>query len=406
MSSKISPFAVKFPEIPTLEGVTLQTTCTGMRYKKDDLLLIKFAKKTSVAGVFTKNSMPGEPIIWCKKILNENSVASALVVNSGYSNVFCGERGVTTIKKTVQKTSQILACNENEIYVASTGIIGQPLNDDLLIYALENKLQNADWEKACIAINTTDTFSKAVYKTAKIGDKEVKIIGIIKGSGMVAPNMATMLGFIFTDAKISSRILQKLLSEVTPDTYNSITVDSDTSTSDTILAFATSQAENEIINDYNSEIFLDFKQKFFEANLELAKLVVKDGEGISKFVTVEVEGAKDNNSARIIALAIANSPLVKTAIAGQDANWGRIIGAVGKAGEPANRDKTSIWIGNLQPALNGQLNPNYSEKEASEYMKNSEINIKVNVGIANGKAKVYTTDLTHRYIEINADYRS
>lgn len=405
MSDKMSPFAVKFPEIPAVAGLSLQAACTGMRYKKDDLLFVKFEGKASVGGVFTKNTMPGEPIVWCQKILPKG-IASGLVVNSGYSNVFCGQKGVDTVNKTAKKSAEILKCAEDEVYIASTGIIGQPVKDEFLIEALDKKLSPANWEKACIAINTTDTFSKAVHKTAEIDGKKVDLVGIIKGSGMIAPDMATMLGFVFTDANISSPVLQKLISEAAPDTYNSITVDSDTSTSDTILAFATNKAGNKEITDINDVAFKDFRTKFFELNLELAKLVVKDGEGISKFVTVEVTGAKDNNSARKIALAIANSPLVKTAIAGQDANWGRIIGAVGKSGEPANRDKTSIWIGNLQPALSGQLNPTYKEADAAEYMKNPEIYIKADVGVASGKAMVYTTDLTHGYIEINADYRS
>ncbi len=403
--SKISPFAVKFPEVPDIAGLSIQTACTGMRYKKDDLLFIKFEGKASVGGVFTKNTMPGEPIIWCQKILSKG-IASGLVVNSGYSNVFCGQKGVDTVNKSAKKSAEILKCNEDEVYIASTGIIGQPVKVELLIEALDKKLAPASWEKACVAINTTDTFSKVVHKTVEIDGKKVNIVGIIKGSGMIAPDMATMLGFVFTDANISSKVLQQLLSEVTPDTYNSITVDSDTSTSDTILAFATGKVGNKEIADINDSEFKDFRTKFFELNLELAKLVVKDGEGISKFVTVEVSGAKDNDSARKIALAIANSPLVKTAMAGEDANWGRVIMAVGKSGEPANRDKTSIWIGNLQPALQGQLNPAYKEASAVEYIKNPEIYIKADVGVASGKAIVYTTDLTHGYIEINADYRS
>ncbi len=401
----ISPFASAFPAIPGIAGVSLFTAHTGMRYKKEDLLLVKFEKNTSVAGVFTKNSMPGEPIVWCKKILPKGK-AAALVVNSGYSNVFCGEAGVQTVTKTAGKAAQICGCAEDEVYIASTGIIGQPVKDDLLLEALDKKLHPANWEEACIAINTTDTFSKGSFRTAKIGGKEVKIAGIIKGSGMVAPDMATMLGFVFTDADISSNVLQALLSEVNIKTYNSITVDSVTSTSDTILTFATGKAGNKRITDINDKDFEDFKQKFLEVNLELAQLVVKDGEGATKFVTIEVTGAKDDNSARIIALSIANSPLVKTAIAGQDANWGRIVATIGKSGQPANRDKTNIWLGKTQPAKNGSLNPDYKDSEGAEHMKSPEIYIKVDIGVSQGKSIVYTTDLTHRYIEINADYRS
>ncbi len=403
--SKISPFSAEFPIIDHILGVELYTANTGMRYKKDDLLLVKFPKKANVAGIFTKNTVVGEPVNWCKKILH-NKIASGLVVNSGYSNVFCGEIGVKTVEKTVEKTSKILNCNHNEIYISSTGIIGQPVKDELLLEALDKKLKPANYEQACVAINTTDTFNKGAYTEVTIADKKVIIAGIIKGSGMIAPNMATMLGFIFTDANISSEILQELLNEIKDKTYNAITVDSDTSTSDTILAFATAQAGNKKVTSINETEFQEFRKAFFEVNLQLAKLVIKDGEGVTKFVTIEVLGAENDNSALKIALSIANSPLVKTAIAGEDANWGRIIAAIGKSEQKINLEKLGIHIGNLQPAKNGGLNPEYSEKQASEYMKNSYIDIKIDVAVANGKAKVYTTDLTHEYISINADYRS
>jgi glutamate N-acetyltransferase/amino-acid N-acetyltransferase len=403
--SKKSPFAVNFPTIPNIEGVEIFTACSGMRYKKDDIFFAKFKEGTKVAGLLTKNSMPGEPIIWCKKIL-PNGVAKALVVNSGYSNVFTGEAGRQTIAKTVAKAKQMLNCKDEEVYISSTGIIGQPIKDDLLIEAIDKKLAPANYEQATIAINTTDTFNKGGYFETEIGGKKVKLAGIIKGSGMVAPNMATMLGFIFTDAKISAKVLHDLMQEIADKTYNIITVDSDTSTSDTILTFATGAAGNNEITDINALEFQDFRKKFFELNLLLAQLVVKDGEGASKFITVQVEGAANDASAKTIALAIANSPLVKTAIAGQDPNWGRIAGAVGKSGEPADINKTSIWLGDLEVAHNGALSAKYDEQKAQAYMKNSDILIKANVGVGTGKSTVYTIDLTHDYISINADYRS
>jgi glutamate N-acetyltransferase/amino-acid N-acetyltransferase len=404
-SSYISPFANKFPEISEIQGVKLFTAHSGMRYKKDDLLFAELAQGTQVGGIFTKNTMCGEPINWCKSIISGGN-ARALVVNSGMANVFCGEAGVQTIKKTVTAIAKKIGCNEAEVFVGSTGIIGQPVNDDLLIAALETKLKPASYEQACVAINTTDTFSKGIYKETTIAGKPVKIAGIIKGSGMIAPNMATMLGYIFTDAAINGAVLQELLSNLKDETYNAITVDSDTSTSDMILAFATGKAGNELITDANSADFAEFKKAFFEVNLELAKLVVKDGEGITKFITIEIEGAANDASAHKMALSVANSPLVKTAIAGGDANWGRIVMAIGKSDEPVNIAKTKVVLGDVECAFNGTLSPSYNEQKASEYMKGAEIKIYANVGVGTGKAKVYTCDLTHEYISINADYRS
>jgi glutamate N-acetyltransferase/amino-acid N-acetyltransferase len=403
--SKTSPFATAFPSIPEIAGVQIFTAHSGMRYKKEDLFFAKFSEGTNVAGLLTKNSMPGEPIIWCRKILPVGK-ARALVVNSGYANVMLGKVGERTVEVTVKKAVEMVGCKPEEVYVSSTGIIGQPIKDDLLIEALDSKLQNSDYNRACGAINTTDTFNKGVYLETNIAGKKVKIAGIIKGSGMIAPNMATMLGFIFTDASISAKVLDKLMQEIADKTYNVITVDSDTSTSDTILAFATGKAGNKEITDIDDKEFTEFRAKFLQANLELAKLVVKDGEGISKFVSIHVEGAASDNSAKTIALAIANSPLVKTAIAGSDPNWGRIAGAVGKSGEAADKDKTSIQLGDLPVCENGALSKSYDEQKCQAYMKGSEIVIKVNVAVGSGKSTVYTCDLTHEYISINADYRS
>jgi len=405
MSNKISPFAIKFPQIPAIAGVELFTAHSGMRYSKHDIFFAKFTDGANVGGLLTSNTMPGEPVIWCREILPHGK-AKALVVNSGYSNVLTGEAGKTTIKKTVQKAIELTGCKADEVYIASTGIIGQPVNDDLLIEALDKKLGKAGFEQATIAINTTDTFSKGVFVEAKIGGTKVSIAGIIKGSGMIAPDMATMLGFLFTDAAISSKVLQQLMAEIVDKTYHAITVDSDTSTSDAVLAFATGKAGNNEITDINAPEFQDFRAKFLEANLELAKLVVKDGEGATKFVTIEITGAENDKAAKNIGLSIANSPLVKTAIAGQDPNWGRIAGAIGKAGEKVNKDKTNIWLGVNQVCKNGALSADYNEAACQEHMKQPNIIIKAEVGIANGKSTVYTIDLTHGYIEINADYRS
>jgi len=405
MPSQTSIFAVKFPDMPEISGVKISTAHSGMRYKKEDLLVAEFSEGTNVAGMFTKNEVVGEPIIWCRNILSKGK-ASALVVNSGYANVCVGEAGQKTIAATVEKVKQILGCAEDEIYIASTGIIGQPVKDDLLIAALESKLRPASWEQAAIAINTTDTFSKGASAEATIGGKKVKICGIVKGSGMIAPNMATMLGFVFTDAAIEPQVLQALLSEVTEKTYHAITVDSDTSTSDAVLAFATGKAGNGKITDIADPAFADFRAKFMQVNLELAKLVIKDGEGITKFITIEVSGAESDDAAKNIALKVANSPLVKTAMAGSDPNWGRIAGAVGNAGERVNVAKLNISLGNVEVATNGVLSPAYDERSAQAYMKGSEILVKIDVAVATGKAVVYTCDLSHGYISINADYRS
>jgi len=403
--TKISPLNKPFPLFFKIKGVDIFSCCTGMKYKKEDLFFAQFSKDTNVAGVFTQNTMPGEPVVWCKKILPKGK-ARALIVNSGYANVFCGKAGIETVEKTVCKIAELYSFKKDEIYVSSTGVIGEPVKDDALLSAIETKLKETDYKTAAIAISTTDTFPKGVFKEATIGDKTIKIGGVVKGSGMIAPDMATMLGYVFTDASIESSVLQQLLEEATNVSYNSITVDSDTSTSDTVMVFATGDAENKTITNINDTQFQDFKEKFIELNKELSQLVVRDGEGATKFIEVEVTGAKTDESAKIIALAIANSPLVKTAIAGEDPNWGRVVMAIGKSAEPANRDKTNIWIGGIPAAENGFLSPNYSEEKASEYMKNDEISIKVGVGVAEGAAKVYTSDLTHEYISINADYRS
>lgn len=404
----MSPFAGPFPQMPVIEGVRLSVANSGMRYTRNDLLLVEMPENTAVAGVFTKNSMPGAPVDWCKSILYGGK-ARALIVNAGISNVFTGKAGALVVKNTAQNVANILGCQKDEVFVSSTGVIGELPDEKKLIAKLpelKSKLSPTAWEDGVRAIMTTDTFPKAATKKAKIGNTEVNINGFIKGSGMIAPDMATMLGYIFTDASISSEILQSLLSEDVKYSYNCMSVDSDTSTSDTILVFATGKRQHPPVARSSDPILDDFRKKLREVNVELAKLVAKDGEGISKFVTIKVKDATSYDSARIIGLSIANSPLVKTALAAGDPNWGRIIMGIGKSGQKADRDKTSIWIGDTLIAMNGAKHPEYIESKVAEYMKGKEIEIVVSVGVGNSDATVWTCDLTHEYVSINADYRS
>lgn len=404
-----SPFKTPFPQLPAITGVKLAAAATGMKYRgRNDLMLVTLAEGTTVAGVFTKNSMCGVPIDWCRSILPSGS-ARALIVNAGSANVFTGKDGERVLKNTTIAVAKILGCSQKEVYVASTGVIGVLPDEDKIIKnipALYDSLSDAAWEQAASAIMTTDTFAKGISKRASIGGVVVTLNGIIKGSGMIAPDMATMLGYVFTDAKIPASVLQELLDEDVKHSYNCMTVDSDTSTSDMVLVFATGQAEHAKITNASSKELADFRAKLRELHIEMAKFVAKDGEGITKFITVKVTGAKTDEAARIIAKSIANSPLVKCAVTGADPNWGRIAMAIGKSGEEANRDKTSIWIGDSLIARNGVLHQDYKEEEAAKYMKNSEITLAADVGIAKGKAEVWTMDLTHDYIRINVNYRS
>jgi len=407
---KISPLAPEhFPILPFIDGVKLGAINCGMRYRKRyDLMLAEFARGTQVAGVFTKSSITGAPVDWCKSIL-KNGQARALVVNSGIANVFMGARGKASVAKTVKTVCGLLKCSAGEVYVSSTGIIGQPIKDHLLCAALPKLYKNLKpslWHSVAKAILTTDTFPKATTRTAEIAGVPVRINGIAKGSGMIQPNMATMLAYVFTDAAIPAEILQKLLDKAVIPSFNSITVDSDTSTSDTLLVFATGREKHKAVISEKDLHLKDFKEKFLEVLTELAQLVVKDGEGAQKFITINVEGAVSENSARKIGLVIANSPLVKTALAAGDANWGRIVMAVGKSGEKAVRDKLSVWIGNVLVAKNGAINPEYHEAATARYMAGREIEITVDIGIGKGKATIWTCDLTHEYVSINADYRT
>lgn len=406
----LSPLApVSFPELPVIAGVTLNAINCGIRYKeRPDLLLVELTAGTTVAGVMTTTSMPAAPVEWCKAALKKGT-ARALVVNAGNANAFTGAIGMQSVQNIVTATSQLIGCDAQEVFVASTGVIGQPLKDEKIteaLPALHNTLRPEHWDIAARSILTTDTFKKLGTRTATIDGVAVTINGFVKGSGMIAPNMATMLGFIFTDATIPAPVLQEIFSIACDRSFNSITVDSDTSTNDAALLFATGQASHSPVISAKDAHLQDFIVKLQDLLIELAQLIVKDGEGASKFITVTVSGAESEPAARRIALAIGNSPLVKTAIAGEDANWGRLVMAVGKSGEKALQEKLSITIGGVLVAVNGAVNPDYVEAPTAAYMKGCDIEITVDVGVGNAQATIWTCDLTHGYIEINADYRS
>lgn len=400
----LSPLAPKdFPVFSPIAGVRLATTACGIRYKdRTDLLLVELDEGTHVAGVFTRSLTASAPVLAGREAL-KGGKARVLVVNSGNSNAFTGKSGVASVKAVEQKTCELFACKPSEFFMASTGVIGEKLPHDKIVSALgelKNTLAENAWDEAARAIMTTDTYPKMATRTATIGGTSVIINGIAKGSGMIAPDMATMLAFVFTDANIPADVLQRLLTETNDSTFNCVTVDGDTSTSDTLLLFATGKAKNPA-GDYS-----DFKKALHEVLHELALHVVKDGEGAEKLVTIDVTGAASDDAAKKIAMSIANSPLVKTALAASDANWGRIVMAVGKAGEQADRDKLTIKIGGVTVAKNGEADPAYKESQIEPHMKGRDIHIEVDVGIASGKSRVWTCDLTHRYIDINGSYRT
>lgn len=410
MDLEISPLAPKsFPQMPFVNGVRMATAKTKTKYKgRSDLLLIDLVSGTSVAGVLTKSTAPGHPVIWCRDKLQKGK-ARGLVVNAGNANVFNGKSGMQAVEAIAKSVGTLLHCAKNEVYVASTGVIGERLDPTKIvekIATLKDDLQNQNWKDAAIAITTTDTFPKGSHRVVKVGKTSVNIVGIAKGSGMIAPDMATMLGFIFTDAQIPAQILQKLLTRNVKSTFNSITVDGDTSTSDTLLLFATGVAEHPVPSNDHDPILKEFEIGLNEVMLDLAKQIVRDGEGAQKLIKINVSGASSSTSARRIGLSIANSPLVKTAIAGEDANWGRVVMAVGKSGEKADRDKLGVWFGGIKIAENGGVVDNYDERPVAKHMQGHEVIIDVDVGVGRGTATVWTCDLTHGYININADYRS
>ncbi len=409
MSLPTSPLAVPLPTLPALGGVRLGAAEAGIRYQnRTDLVLIEMPAGTHVAGVFTRNKCPGAPIDWCRDGV-VGGRARAVVVNAGNANVFTGRAGADAVEATARATARLLGCGAHEVFVASTGVIGEVLPHEKIVAALpalHARLQPDAWEQAARGIMTTDTFPKAATRTATIGGAPVRITGIAKGSGMVAPDMATMLCFIATDARIPPILLQDMLSRGVKRSFNCTTVDSDTSTSDTVLLFATGAADHPKVPRHGSKMLRRFRDALDSLLLDLALQVVRDGEGAQKLIEIEVTGAVSDKSAKRVAMAIANSPLVKTAIAGEDANWGRIVMAVGKSGEPADRDQLSVAVGGTWMARDGAVVPGYDEAPVVEHMRGREIAIEVDLGLGKGTSRVWTCDLTHGYIDINGSYRS
>ncbi|WP_421696170.1 bifunctional glutamate N-acetyltransferase/amino-acid acetyltransferase ArgJ [Aestuariivirga sp.] len=408
MAHKVSPLApAAFPELPAIAGVSLAAAETGIRYKnRPDVLLGLLEPGTAVAGCFTKSKSRSAPVDWCVESLS-GGTARAVVINAGNANAFTGKAGVATVTAVAKSAAKLLACKPSEIFQASTGVIGEPLDPSFITNALPKLAEQAEpgqWAMAAKAIMTTDTFPKASTVQVKLGGKTVTINGIAKGSGMIAPDMATMLVFLFTDAAVPPKLLQKLLSKAVGKSFNCITVDGDTSTSDTVLLFATGKAHNKRVS--KEEDLKPFSKALVSLCMDLAHQVAKDGEGAEKFIEIAITGAENDKAAHRIAMSIANSPLVKTAIAGEDANWGRVVMAIGKAGEKAVRDKLKIKIGGITVAKNGMRDPAYKEAEIMPHMKGRHIVIEADVGVAKGKSTVWTCDLTHAYIDINGSYRS
>ena len=414
MATPVSPLAVALPELPPLAGVRLSAAAAGIRYQgRTDVVMAELAPGTTVAGVFTSNKCPGAPIDWCRTAL-KGGKARGVVINAGNANVFTGKAGEQACVATAQAAAKLLDCPAKQVFLASTGVIGEVLPHQKLVAALpglQKKLTDGAWEDAARGIMTTDTFPKGATRTAQIGETTVRISGIAKGSGMIAPDMATMLCFIFTDAKLPADAMQTMLRKGTDRSFNCTTVDSDTSTSDTVLLFATGQAKHPRIpsgdgNNARNRMLKDFARALDEVLLDLALQVIRDGEGAQKLVRIDVSGAVTAKSAKRVAMAVANSPLVKTAIAGEDANWGRIVMAVGKAGEPADRDKLSVAVGGVWMARNGGVVEGYDETPVVAHMKGKEVEIAIDLGLGRGKATAWTCDLTHGYIDINGSYRS
>ncbi len=408
MAHQVSPLApAVFPHLPPIAGVRLAAAETGIRYKnRPDVLLAVMEPGTTVAGCFTRSKSPSAPVDWCAESL-KGGIARAVVINAGNANAFTGKAGVATVTAVAKSAAKLLGCKPAEIFQASTGVIGEPLDPSFITNALPKLAAAAEpdaWSMAAKSIMTTDTFAKAATVKAKLGGRTVTINGIAKGSGMIAPDMATMLVFIFTDAALPPKILQKLLTKSVDRSFNCITVDGDTSTSDTVLLFATGAAGNRRVT--KEADLKSFARALDGLCMDLAHQVAKDGEGAEKFIEIAITGAENDKAAHRIAMSIANSPLVKTAIAGEDANWGRVVMAIGKAGEKAIRDKLRIRIGGVTVARNGMRDPSYKEAEIMPHMKGRHIVIEADVGVAKGKSTVWTCDLTHRYIDINGSYRS
>jgi glutamate N-acetyltransferase/amino-acid N-acetyltransferase len=410
MDLKPSPLApTSYPKLPAIAGARLVTGEARIRYQnRTDLLVVELQPGTTIGGALTKSLASSAPVDWCRACLPGGS-ARAIVVNSGNANAFTGRIGDASVKRTVEATGRLFNCAPEEVFVASTGVIGEPLPDDKItgiLSSLQPKLSGDAWADAARAIMTTDTFPKMATRTTTIDGTKVTLNGIAKGSGMIAPDMATMLAFIITDATIPAPVLSALTIGAVDRSFNCVTVDSDTSTSDTVLVCATGAAKHSPVAAAGDAKLSGFRRALTDLMTDLAKQVAADGEGAEKFITVDVTGAATRKAARRIGLAIANSPLVKTAIAGEDANWGRIVMAVGKAGEKANRDKLAVSIGGVVVAKDGQRVDGYDETPVAAHIKGRDIRIAVDVGVGTSKATVWTCDLTHRYIDINAGYRS
>ncbi len=413
IAAKPSPFApTRLPVLPALQGVRLAACQAGIRYKdRTDLMVAVLDPATTAAGVLTRSKTCSAPVLWCRDNLGHGR-ARALVVNSGNANAFTGQKGSEATRLTAEATGQAVGCAANEVYVASTGVIGEPLEVNKFVHLLHGLVQAASadaFEIGARAIMTTDTYPKLATRATEIAGVPVSINGFCKGAGMIAPDMATMLCFIFTDAAIPPAVLQHLLGMHVATTFNCMTIDGDTSTSDTCLLFATGAAAQRgqpPVTDPQDRHLAAFGAALHELLRDLAIQVAKDGEGLSKFVTIEIGGAESWEAARRIALACANSPILKAAIFGEDPNWGRVVMAIGKSGEAADRDKLSIHFGPHEVARNGQRAPEYVESAVADYMKGQEILIRADVGVGSAQATVFTCDLTHDYISINADYRS
>ena len=406
----VSPLApAGLPALPAIAGLRFAAGCTGMRYKgRDDLMVAALDAGATIAAVTTRNTMCSAPVEWCR-VQARHGRARAIVVNAGNANVFTGRDGFRAVERTARRTAALLGCKAEEVFVSSTGVIGMKLPVEKIeatLPALAASLDTGGAERALRAIMTTDTFPKAAVRKARIGRTEVTIMGFCKGSGMIAPDMATMLGYVFTDARLPASVLRALLRDGTDASFNCMSVDGDTSTSDTVLLAATGKARHAAVRSAADPALRDFRARLKDLLVELAQLVAKDGEGAQKFVTIKVSGAASDASARKVALAIANSPLVKTAIAAGDANWGRVVMAIGKSGQPADRDRTSVRIGGVTIARRGDLVPGYDEAPVARHMAGRDILVEAEIGVGKGRATVWTCDLTHGYVDINGSYRS
>ncbi len=407
----VSPLAVGFPQMGEIAGVEIATGRAGFyRHERPDLVLFRFAEGTACAGVFTQNKVGSAPVDWCRAALAQTQgEARALLVNAGCANAFTGEAGAQAAQRVADAVSAELGCPSDAVMLASTGVIGVVLEYGKVLNQLQAMtvaLDPGKWGEAAQAIMTTDTFPKGAVAEAEIGGMKVRVAGIAKGSGMIAPDMATMLGFVATDANLTPAVLHDLLVHGTAETFNAVTVDGDTSTNDTLLLFATGRSGAPQVADPHDTRLQGFRQALGSVLLSLAQSLVRDGEGAGKFVKVRVDGAASASSARRIARTVCESPLVKTAIAGEDANWGRIVAAVGRAGEPIARNALSVRFGPLVAAEHGAVAPGYDEAAMSAYMQQAELEITVDVGVGDGSATMWTCDLTHGYVSINGDYRS